>query len=218
MSDKIKIEFKGTSIVFNGIDTKPIKIPSQMYPLNGNINFITKDNSAPFPDSPLTDKIKEIYNSITPGVGTCYTNTEKLVAALNEVGIEAHSMVGWVFIGGDLPVHHCFAAIDNHVLDFSPNLDLLYSETDNNLTIEEARDKLTNRMIELRAMPNSETTTFGQVNKHTLYVASPCKPSEGLKIYQKLMKAYPKHPCYTNIVDGTNETQRMFYKKQGKTI
>lgn len=212
---EITIEYKNTSVIFNGIADKPIKIPSQLYPLTGELNYITYQNTASFPDNSTTAKIREIYNSITPGVGTCYSNIENLLAALKAEGIEAQSMVGWVFIGGALPVHHCFAAIENHILDFSPNYDILLPNFESNLSLDETRDKLTSLMLELRKKPNSETTIFGQASKYTIYVASPCKPSDGLKKYQKLIKAFPKHPCYRNIFNGTNETQRMFFKKQG---
>ncbi|MBR3792234.1 MAG: hypothetical protein IKK18_05995 [Clostridia bacterium] len=212
---EVKYQADSSKIVITGITEKPIKIPSQMYPLTGNLNYISHENTEDFPDNPTTEKIKEIYNSITPGVGTCYSNIEKLVDALEKEGIKVQPMVGWVFLGGSLPVHHCFAVIENHILDFNPNFDSLYTEENANLGIDVLRDKLTDAMIELRKKPNSETTAFGKASKMALYIASPCKPQAGLKVYQKLMKAFPKHPCYRNIFEGTNETQRMFFKKQG---
>lgn len=215
MDQEVTFERYGSSIIIKGIDEKPIKIPSAMYPLAGEINFITHENTEDFPDNPTTAKIREIYDSITPGVGTCYTNTEVLIERLKAAGIEAQPMVGWVFANASLPVHHCFAAIDNHVLDFNPKFDHLYTDEYANLPPAELRDKFTDAMIELRKKPNSETTNFGKVSKMLIYFASPCKPSAGLKTYQKLMKAFPKHPCYRNIFNGTNETQRLFYKKQG---
>lgn len=211
----VTMELKGSSVLLHGIDTKPIKIPSQMYPLTGQLHFIHHDNTEPFEENPQTDKIREIYNSIQPGVGTCYTNTEKLIDALKQEGIDAQSFVGWVIIGGGMPVHHCFTIIGNHILDFSPNFDSLYREDYANLPMDELRDKLTDELIELRKKPNSETTTFGQASKTAVYFASPCKPQVGLNTYNKLMKAFPKHPCYRNIFNGTNETQRMFFQKQG---
>lgn len=215
---EVTLEQKGSSVVIKGITEKPIKIPSQMYPLTGDLCFLTHENTENFPDNPTTEKIKEIYNSITPGVGTCYTNIETLITALEKEGIEVQPMVGWVFIGGELPVHHCFATIENHILDFNPNFDFLYTEEYANLGQEALRDKLTDAMIELRKKPNSEGTFFGKISPNALYIASPCKPQLGLKTYQKLMKAFPKHPCYRNIFNGTNETQRMFYKKQGVNL
>ncbi len=215
MSEEVTLEYKGSSVIIKGITEKPIKVPSQMYPLTGELCYISHQNTEPFEDTPTTEKIRAIYDSITPGVGTCYSNIDALVAKLKCEGIEAHSMVGWVFIGNALPVHHCFALIDNHILDFSPNFDFLRTEEYANLGVDILRDKLTDTMIELRKKPNSETTTFGKVSPYSLYLASPCKPDAGLKVYQKLMKAFPKHPCYRNIFEGTNETQRMFFKKQG---
>lgn len=206
---------KGSSYYISGMTPKPIKIPSQMYPLRGNVIVLNDTNTEPFPDGPQTDKIKEIYNSITPGVGTCYTNTEKLINALTVADIQATPFVGWIFLNGALPVHHCFAAIGNHLLDFNPNLELLYQETYAKLPVERLRDEITNRLLKLRELPNSEYTSFGRASAHTLYFASPCKPQDGLNVYKKLMRAFPKHPCYRNIIDGTNETQKLMLQKQG---
>lgn len=211
----IKITQKGSCYYISGPAPKPIKIPSQMYPVHNKVCVFSNANTEPFPDCPQTDKIKEIYDSITPGVGTCYTNTEKLIDSLAAEGIQAIPYVGWVFVGGDLPVHHCFAVIGNHLLDFNPNFQLMESELPKDLSIEQARDAFTDQWLELRKLPNSETTIFGRSAPYALYFASPCKPQDGLSIYMKLMRSFPKHPCYRNIVDGTNKTQKMLLQKQG---
>lgn len=217
MSEEVTIEKVGSSIIINGITEKPIKIPSQMYPLTGELCYIDEENTEDFPDNPTTDKIKEIYDSIQPGVGTCYQNIEKLIVALAEGGIKAHPMVGWLFIGNSIPVHHCFALIDNHVLDFSPKPDIFFTEEFSDLGIDATRNKMADTMIELMKKPNSETTTFGKVSQFSHYFASPCKPMAGLKVYQKLIKTFPKHPCYKNInSSGLNKTQELYYKKAGK--
>lgn len=212
----VTVETKGSSVIVRGIGDKPIKIPSQMYPLTGTLNILSHTNTAPFEDTPQTDKIRAVFDSITPDVGRCYTNTEKLLDALAREGIEAKSFVGWLFPEGDMPVHHCFTVIDNHILDFNPNLNLLHPKMEAyaTLSMEAARDKFTDVFLEMREMPNSEAAIFGQIDMHSIYFASPCKPSDGLKIYNKLMKAYPKHPCYTNLTNGTNATQKMILKKQ----
>lgn len=212
----MRIEQKGNSVLIHEIYEKPIKIPSQMYPLSGSLNFITHDNTEPFPEGALTDCIQSIYDSIEPGIGTCYTNAKRLTTALTEKGIECVSFVGWVFIGGALPVHHCFTVIDKHILDFNLNPSYFFTEEYKDIGLEKARDKLTDMMVSLKDTPNSQKSTFGQVSPYSLYIASPCKPDEGLKLYQKLMKAYPKHPCYTNLTEKhMSKTQEMLLKKKG---
>lgn len=208
------IERKNTSIIIKGILEKDIKIPSQMFPLPGPLNCIAVNNTEPFPDNEDTIKIKRIYNSIIPGIGTCYSNIEKLIDALNKEGIKATSYVGWIISNGAEPVHHCFAVIDNHILDFIPNFDLFNLQEYADSDIETLREKFAELMVERRKLPNSEYTTFGQVSKNNIYFASPCKPMIGLKEFNKLMKNFPFHPCYQNIYeDGSNKTQRLIQKK-----
>ena len=36
---------------------------------------------------------------------------------------------------------------------------------------------------------------FGQVPDYMVYVASMCTPDQGLKLYQKVMRAFPKQPA-----------------------
>ena len=214
---EVQYQADSSKIIITGIDEKPIKIPSQLYPLAGTIHYINYENTENFSENdPLTVKIKEVYDSIQPGIGTCYSNTEKLIDALQAKGIKATPFVGWLFAGATLPVHHCFAIIENHILDFNPNFDSFYTDEYANIGIDAARDKLTSEMLKRRELPNSETTCFGKASKHMLYIASPCKPQAGLKMYQKLMKAFPKHPCYRNINQyGLSDTQKMMFEKQG---
>ena len=212
----MRIEQKGSSALIYDISEKPIKIPSQMYPLSGSLNFIVHDNTEPFPDDPLTERIRSIYDSIDPGIGTCYTNAKMLTTALAEKGIASVTYVGWVIIGGALPVHHCFTGIGKHILDFNVDPSYFYAEEYKDIGLEEAREKLTDKLASLKDVPNSQKSTFGQVSPYSIYIASPCRPEEGLKLYQKLMRAYPKHPCYRNIDDkGMSKTQEMLLKKKG---
>lgn len=210
----VTVEQKGSAFYINGILEKEIKIPSQMFPLTGEVYCINPEETEDFPENATTDKIREIYNSINPGVGLCYHNIDTLITELKKEGIEATPMVGWCFVGEELPVHHCFAIIDNHILDFNPNMEFFFKEEFAGLGLEKTREMITDLMIELRSKPNSETTTFGKLNRFTHYFASPCKPLNGIKVYQKLIKTYPKHPCHKNVnSNGMNKTQEMFYDR-----
>lgn len=217
------------SLVLTGITQKPIKIPSAMYPLNGQRYVFRKGNTCRFPETERTQVIKRVYDAIDYGVGTCYSNTETLIDALEKEGIQAYPFVGWLFIGGSLPVHHCFAAVPTenpedegkrvHLLDFTFNFELLdsdgkYKEMQDDM--KKAREAMVEDFMALKSRPNSESTVFGQALSRQLYIVAPCQPMEGLAIYRKLMMAYPKHPCYRNIENGASETQRMYYEKQGK--
>lgn len=211
------LEQKGLSLLIHDIAPNPIKIPSQLYPLTGEMDIIHHGDTAAFPDGSLKEQIKSIYNNIQPNIGTCYTNTQTLIEALQAVGIQAQSYVGWVISGGALPVHHCFASIENHVLDLTIRPAIIYESMGQfgDITIEELREKIANRMIEMESIPNSEKTTFGQVDEYTIYIASKCKPHVGFNVYQKLMRAHPNHPSYQNLHGGKiSETQRLYYEKK----
>lgn len=228
MADEIKIEEKGLSIVISGIDKRPIKIPSAMYPLNDTRYMLTIHNTLPFPDTERTAIIKKVFNSIDDRIGTCYSNTENLIDALEKEGIQGYPFVGWLFIGGAFPVHHCFTVIKNedpeidkvHILDFAFNFELLdldgkYKELDGEENLQKTREEMVNDLIEIRKRPHSEACVFGQAFSRQVYIVCPCKPSVGLNTYRKLIKTYPKHPCYRNIENGTNETQRLYLQKTG---
>ena len=51
------IQQKGNSILITEVDEKPIKIPSQMYPLTGQLCVVRHDNTEPFPDGEETARI-----------------------------------------------------------------------------------------------------------------------------------------------------------------
>ena len=214
------IQQKGNSILITEVDEKPIKIPSQMYPLTGQLCVVRHGNTEPFPDGEETERIREVFDSITPGLGTCYTNTRNLIDALAEIGVKATPYVGWVFIGGDsLPVHHCFASIGNHVLDLTVRPELFIPQGETNFEdIEQAREAIAQRFVSLEETPNSQKATFGQLSQYSMCFVSQCKPEEGLKQYQKLIKAYPKHPCYRNITEKRmSRTQEVIFEKMRKS-
>ena len=213
------IQQKGNGIIITEVGEKPIKIPSQMYPLTGQFCVIRHGNTEPFPEGEETERIREVFDSITPGVGTCYTNTRNLIDALSEIGVKATPYVGWVFIGDSLPVHHCFASIGNHVLDLTVRPELFVPQEEGNLEdIEQAREAIAQRFVSLKDTPNSQKATFGQLSQYSMCFVSPCKPEEGLRRYQKLMKSYPKHPCYRNITENKmSRTQEVIFEKMRKS-
>lgn len=212
-----KIEYKQGCAFISGIMEKPIKIPSAMFPLNSTPLVVHSKNTESFPEGERTEKIKAIFNSISSEVGRCYSNAEALCAALQAEGIEAETLVGWIFIGEAMPVHHCLVAVDGrHILDFNIKSALLYTEEDFAKTKEELRPIFVKRLIDLQKRPHSEVATFGQVEETTVFFCSQCKPMEGLKIFQKLMRAYPKHPALIkHDEEGRTPSQKLYYKSKG---
>ena len=215
MGDSILVEKSGLSYVIKGLTEKPLKIPSQMFPLKGQPLVFNYNNTENFPNNFETEAICKVYDSIKANIGTCYSNIENLLSALEKEGIYATSYVGWVFLGGSRLVHHCFAAIDNHIMDFSPLFEQSFIEKYANSDISTIQNEVVNKLLSMKSKPNSEKTIFGKAPPYALYIAAQCKPMQGLHEFQKLMKAFPKHPSYTNLASnsGLTKTQELFYKR-----
>jgi len=171
-------------------DGKTIKIPSQMFPLNRELEFFTSDNTEELHD----EYIESIFNSVNPRVGKCYYNAKDLVDALVKGNVESSHIktyVGWLFIGDTIPIHHCFVMIDKkHILDFGPlkQFEILYDTNEKEELEEFKRDLAKNE-----SLPNSKKMTFGKAIKVVAYAVSECSPEEGEKIRAKLEKSFPKH-------------------------
>ena len=208
----MKIYKKNLSYLIDGVLEKPIKIPSKYYPLPGNIEMIYSENTEEFEHNEQTDIILQIYNSIDIQIGFCYQNIENLMHELKKHNINARSMVGWTFIGDAIPVHHCFAMIDNHILDYTPRIEF-FLEFNQSADLEDARQKVVDKMLEARTKKNSEWTHFGKASQGTCHFAVEMDPQNGKLLHQKLVKAFPTHPTIRNLTDGMNETQKMYYDK-----
>lgn len=171
-------------------DGKTIKIPSQMFPLNRELEFFTADNTEEFRD----EYIESIYNSVTARTGKCYYNAKDLVDALLKSNVDSSRIktyVGWLFIGDTIPVHHCFVMIDNkHILDFGPlrQFEILYDSNE-----REELEEFKKELVKNKSLPNSKKMTFGKALNVVAYVVSECSPSDGEKIRAKLEKTFPKH-------------------------
>lgn len=184
--DKSKL----TIVYENGTN---LKIPSQMFPLNGKLEIFNSYNTEDIND----EVIESIFNSINPRVGKCYYNAQELVDELLKNGIESNRIktyVGWMFISDTLPVHHCFVMIDNmHVLDFGP---LKQFEDFSNYEDNTGLERFKKDIISSQTLQNSEKMSYGKALSVVTYIVSECAPKEGEKIRAKLEKAFPKHICF----------------------
>lgn len=181
--------------VDHGDHQSTIKIPSQRYPLKGEIIVVTDENTAPLGDN----LIEDVFNAVKPREGRCYDNMAVLRQSLIKAGISEEritTLVGWMFFAEGLPVHHCFIMIDKkHILDYGPLRILDNLDTFANSSLEKIREDLARIVIEAQKGKNSEHYVFGQSNKNTIYFASVGTPEEGIETLKKLLKAFPKHPA-----------------------
>lgn len=204
----MKIRGQNGKIVIEEVADKPIIIPSQLYPLSGGLEIFFAGNTEDCEDQQL----REIFDSTEASIGHCYSNTENLVSKLKAAGIPKSrykTYAGWLFIGGNSPIHHAYTVVDNkYMLDFSTNKALEDEAQYHGLSAEETKARVIKIVAESMRKKHSERATFGKVGPLYLYVGSVCKPMQGKQLYQRLMKSHPKHPCFRNITStGLTDTQ-----------
>lgn len=219
----MKISKSGQSLYFSDLygEEKAIKIPSQMFPLPGRgMVLLSHENTSSLPSCDESATIYAVFNSLQPRLGACYSNTKLLLNALQEQGIEAVSMVGWLFIGDTLPIHHCLALLpqSNSILDFSVRPSFFHNKKYEGLSDDQMRTAFSRDYARaLATCPNDQIGTLGQLDDGVIMVASECSPDKGLATFLRLQKAFPKHPAIIRYdADGATPTQRMILDRQKK--
>ena len=179
-------------------DGKDIKVPSNMYPLNREAQLFTTETTDTISDA----HVREIVNCIDGRMNNTYQNTEQVVRTLNVYGIPAVQYVGWVVMSDSAPMYHSFALVKGDhggpaIIDLS--VDPIWPQWEQEMAQYTTPDEMRAAFIEKQSkrwdMPNTERCVFGQVPDYMVYVASMCTTDQGLKLYQKVMRAFPKHPA-----------------------
>lgn len=191
--------------------------PTLRYPLTGTPRVFHCKNTKQVSDP----KILDIFDRVEYKHGACYSNTENLVAALRKEGYDAKSYVGWLFTGIDQhPIHHCWAVLDNSVLDLSDDFSVMLSgENGKHFLAAQNDPKLTRELIASFAVAATKSknsircSTVGTPTPFLFYVGTPCEPERGKNIYYSLVRKFPDHECQLNIrPHGLNQTQQLMYK------
>jgi len=193
-------------------------IPSKLFPLSSKtkVHWFGHPNTSRFE---LTEKQEEIINSLEFNKGRCYTNTEKLINAL-ERELELKFFSGWVFLGYNLPVHHAWAVLFENGKEYVFDMGVFEREQE---IIEEASEKFDDpekqreyyvkenkRTFEL---PNSEIYITGKiVPEMILYIGVESTKEEALDCYWEAVGDDPTtHPSYSGMgldEKGSSRTQR----------
>ena len=180
----------------------------------------SRENTFSLPSCDESATIHAVFNSLQPRLGACYSNTKLLITALHEQGIEAVSMVGWLFIGDTLPVYHCLALLpqSNSILDFSVRPSFFQDVKHDGLDVYQLRSVFSRDYANaLATRPNDQIGTLGQLDDGAIMVASEYSPDKGLATFLRLQKAFPKHPAIIRYdADGATPTQRMILDRQKK--
>lgn len=209
------IQKKDRIVVNPGTESKVI-ILSRMYPLEEkSCQIFTSDNTLPLE----RDDVTQIFDSIAPQVGRCFTNSEKLVNALRKAGYPAKQYVGWLFIqGATYPVHHSFVVLEKHIMDLS--IEMLSKDINSykesvllkRMNRYEARKQIAQMYHEKKALPNHEKCIFGKCDPYYMYIAAEGNAVQGKERNALLRREYPQHPAFKNLdLNGMTEIQRMLY-------
>ena len=193
-------------------------IPTAYYPLNGMYRVFTKENSEIVSDK----KLLSLIDRIPYQIGHCYTNTKNVSDLLKRSGYEVETYAGWLFVDGQKPIHHCWAAYRNSVIDLSDDFAVMFGgENAKNFDGVKSKEDYVeviasfHQYVKEQNIPNSvRCYPIGQAHSSLVYVGSLCEPKDGIKIYNKLVSKYPDHECHKNVgKDGMNITQRQLFQK-----
>lgn len=181
-----------------------LHIPSVYWPLNGPYEVFHSGNTCCFEDDA---KMVELFNSQEYLIGHCYSNTTRLANAFQDCGYDIRTYCGWAFTGEEVPVHHCWAVLTDEVgqkavLDLSCDnyqmrLWFLEREKEDPFWVENSDPKDMVVAWISYALANlshiQRCSPCGIIPPNYLYIGSPCRPEEGISIYQKLMRDNPGH-------------------------
>lgn len=206
---------KANRVIYK-VSGETISIPSRMYPLESDsFQCFNADNTSEIVD----ERIIAIFDSIKPEVGRCFTNAETLCVALNKAGYPAEQYVGWLFMEDELPIHHSFVVLNDHILDLSISLKSedfakLDSMTKIYKTKDEAREYITEYILQKEQLPNHQCCIFGIVDKMYHYIGAPGTREDGIKRNKELRKIYPQHPCLQDVKNGITRGQEILLRKK----
>lgn len=193
-----------------------VKIPSQEYPLNSDLDIFIYENTDILKD----DKIIHLIDQIPYKIGCCYSNSNNIYNLLLKNNVYSKIYVGWLLLGNSIPVHHCWIVYKNkYLIDISDDIDcFLYNLTKNHIDInslseKDQKDLLLDFTKHSILHKNSERCHLGKVSYNNIYIGSQCNAEEGKRIFNKLLNKYPNHPCLAKNTDknGMTPFQKEFY-------
>ena len=119
----------------------------------------------------------------------------------------------------ELQVHHSFVVLDGHMLDLSISMksedfEKLDSATKIYKAKDEAREHLTEYILQKEQLPNHQRCIFGVVDKMYHYIGAPGTREDGIKRNKELRKIYPQHPCFQDVKNGITRGQEILLRKK----
>ena len=189
-------------------------VPTVMYPLNEAYEIFHAGNT-----SRAGEEINEAIDKVTYKIGHCYSNTQNVVRELRKAGFDPVPYAGWLFVGEQLPIHHCWAVMNGNVIvdlcdDFpmqkaiQPDIDTLHGD---------ALKKAYSDYVRIsKQWPNSvRCYPIGQPVPWWLYVGCPCEPEDAVHIWKRLIKDHPNHECRRDPYPGNMSETQWYLHEQG---
>lgn len=192
-----------------------IIIPTVMYPLNGPYQIFYAGNTVRTENPSLLAAI----DKVTYKIGQCYSNTQHVVDALREAGFDAVSYAGWLFVGEQTPIHHCWAIVNGNIVvdlcDDHPMQKVVQPDIDQ-LQGDELKQAFADFVRKTRDWPNSvRCYPIGQPVPWFYYVGCPCEPQTAVQIWRNLIRTYPDHECRRDQFPGNMSETQQYLHKQG---
>ena len=220
MNTSIKItdiNYNTNEVIFKYLN-KEYKIPSKEFPLGDNRRCLYNENTKNLKNK----KIEDIYNKQVIGQAQCFDNSNGLFNDLiNERVCNKHNlkiMAGWLFVGFNLPVYHCFLLYkDAYVLDLTINTNTkeINDVLNSGISIDDKRRKVAEIINEMADDKNSDKTTFGKMTEEKFFIGSEFKTVEdAVELYKELIDDNPNHITIVETNNrGLSKTQQMIKEK-----
>ena len=181
---------------------------TKMFPLPSKSNVFYYNNEV---TNPIEDEqILKVLDSLEFKEGFCYQNSNKIVKALEQIGVDAEFYAGWLFYMSDYPVHHSWVVIDDKfVIDMSVNV-LAFKEYKKECEANEpdSMDEARRLLIEVNERveqnnENSQLGVAGEVPEFAFYIGGKSTPYKARKNFNDMIdQLADEHPTYSR--DGMN--------------
>lgn len=214
--DKNRVDF-----IVNNYRKTILTVPSKLYslPNTNEIFTFSKDNTFELENEDISKALSNI--SFLPG--ECYKNSEKIVNALKEEGLDykVEFYSGWIYNLGHM-THHSWVVInDKHLLDVTffreDNLQKEYIEKSAKGELYEVNRDITSTNIANLMKSNKEFKDkygYGKVIHDFLYIGVKSNRDETRESVNSLRRKNSDHPSFKNTDSrGRTKTINMIYDK-----
>lgn len=209
--DKVVVKLRDD----DGCFQQSVIVPTVMYPLNGSYQVFHAGNTVRTEDPDMLAAIDTVEYKI----GQCYSNTKHVVDVLRKAGFDAISYAGWLFVGEQTPIHHCWTVVNgNMVVDLCDDyaMQKVVQPDIDQLNKDECKQAFADFVRSSRHWPNSARCyPIGQPVPWFYYIGCPCEPEPATQIWANLIQAFPKHECRRDFYPDRRSALQQYLHEQG---